>query len=165
MTIADQLRSVLLSLWLGAALFFSFVVAPSVFVTVRSFDLANANEIAGTIVTRTLAVINVGGFILGLFALLITIAFRRATKGLALALQVLSLTVLVGTTAVGHWIVAARMRALRIAMVTIDVVPLSDPRHITFTQLHGYSVALLTTAMIASMIALVAIVVCRRRIS
>lgn len=165
MAIPDYLRSILLSLWLGAALFFSFAVAPSVFVTVRSFDLNNANEIAGTIVTRTLAVINVGGFIVGLIALLSTIAFKRATKGSVVALQLLSLTVLVGTTAVGHWIVAARMRALRIAMVTIDIVPLSDPRHITFTQLHGYSVALLTAAMIASMIAIVALVVGRRRIS
>lgn len=165
MTICNYLRSILLSLWLGAALFFSFAVAPSVFATLRAFDLANANEIAGTIVTRTLAVINVGGFIFGLIALLITIAFRRANKGSALALQLLSLVVLVSTTAVGHWIVAARLRALRVAMVTIDLVPPSDPRRLTFAQLHGYSVALLTAAMIASMITIVAIVCARRRIT
>jgi len=127
-------------------------------------DLANANEIAGTIVTRTLAIINVAGFIFGLVALLITFAFRRAMKGFALALQVLSLIVLVGTTAVGHSIVAARMRALRVAMVTIDLVPPDDPRRVAFAQLHVYSVALLTAAMIASAIAIVAILFSRRSV-
>ena len=163
MTIADHLRSILLSLWLGAALFFSFAVAPSVFVALRSFGLANANEIAGTIVTRTLEVINVGGFILGWFALLITISWKRRIQGFVFALQVFSLMVLAGTTAAGQWIVAARMRALRIAMVTVDLVPPDDPRRVAFTQLHVYSVALLTAAMLASVIAIVAIVLGRRR--
>lgn len=155
MTIADHLRSILLSLWLGAALFFSFAVAPSVFAVLRSFDLANANEIAGTIVTRTLALINVSGVILGLVALLITIAVRRRGQGFSFALQVLSLAVLAGAAAAGQWIVAARMRALRTAMVTIDLVSRDDPRRVTFTQLHGYSVALLSAAMIAALVALV----------
>lgn len=164
MTISDQLRSILLSLWLGAALFFSFAVAPSVFATLRAFQLANSNELAGTIVTRTLALINVAGFILGLIALLITIAFRNGAKRLPLALQVITLIVLVSATAIGHWIVAARMHALRVAMVTIDLVPLSDPRRVAFAQLHGYSVALLSAAMVASMIAVVTMFA-RRRVS
>ena len=151
----SDLRSILLSLWLGAALFFSFAVAPNVFAVLRSFDLANANEIAGTIVTRTLAVINVGGFILSLVALLITALPKRRARGFSFVLQVLSLVLLAVTTAVGQWVVAARMRALRGAMVTIDLVPPDDPRRITFTQLHGYSVALLSTAMIAALVALV----------
>ena len=150
----DHLKSILLSLWLGAALFFSFAVAPNVFAVLRSFDLPNANEIAGTIVTRTLAVINIGGFSVGLIALLLTIALKRKARGFIFALQLLSLLVLTGTTAVGQWIVAARMRALRVDMGVIDLVAASDPRRLTFTQLHGYSVALLSTAMIAAIVAL-----------
>lgn len=156
MTIADHLRSIFLSLWLGAALFFSFAVAPNVFVVLRSFDLANANEIAGTIVTRTLAVINVGGFVLGLIVLLITIAMKRRARRISFATQSLSLIVFASTTAIGQWVVAARMRALRVAMVAIDLVSPDDPRRVTFTQLHGYSVALLSTAMIAALVALIA---------
>ena len=156
MTIADYLRSILLSFWLGAALFFSFAVAPNVFAVLRSFDLTNANEIAGTIVTRTLAVINVGGCVLGLTALLITTLRKRRARGFSFALQILSLMLLTGATAVGQWIIAARMRALRVAMITIDLVPPDDPRRVTFTQLHGYSVALLSTAMIAALVALAA---------
>lgn len=156
MTIAEHLRSILLSLWLGAALFFSFAVAPNVFGVLRGFDLPNANEIAGSIVTRTLAVINVGGFILGLIVLLITIAVKRRAPRISLMLEVLSLLVLTATTAAGQWLIAARMRALRAAMVTIDLVPPDDPRRVTFTQLHGYSVALLSAAMIAALVALAA---------
>jgi hypothetical protein len=156
MTIADNLRSILLSLWLGAALFFSFAVAPSVFAVLRSFELANANEMAGSIVTRTLTVINVGGLVVALLALLITIAMKRRCGRISLALQVLSLIVLAATTAVGQWIIAARMRDLRAAMVTIDLVSPDDPRRIAFTQLHIYSVALLSAAMIAALVALAA---------
>ena len=150
----DQLRSIFLSLWLGAALFFSFAVAPNVFAVLRSFDLLNANEIAGTIVTRTLTVINIGGFSFGLIALLLTIALKRNARGFIFALQLLSLLVLTITTAIGQWIVAARMRALRVDMGVIDLVAANDPRRLTFTQLHGYSVALLSTAMIAAIVML-----------
>ena len=156
MTIADYLRSILLSLWLGAALFFSFAVAPNVFAVLRSFDLANANEIAGTTVTRTLAVINVAGFVLALVALVMTTLRKTRAQGFSFALQILTLVLLAATTAVGQWVVAARMRALRAAMVTIDLVSPDDPRRVTFTQLHGYSVALLSTAMIAALVALAA---------
>jgi hypothetical protein len=150
------MRSILLSLWLGAALFFSAAVAPSVFAVVRGFGLTNANEIAGTIVTRTLSVINISGSLLGLLVLLITFAVKRRTRVLALGLQILALLVLVGTTAIGQWVVAARMRALRVAMVSIDLVSPDDPRRVTFTHLHGYSVALLSAALIAVLVALVA---------
>lgn len=156
MKTADHLRTILLSLWLGAALFFSFAVAPNVFIVLRGFALTNANEVAGTIVTRTLAVVNIGGFIFALLVLLITTALKRRTKAFAFALQILSLVVLAGTTASGQWIIAARMRALRVAMVNIDLVSPDDPRRVTFTQLHGYSVALLSTAMFAALVALVA---------
>ena len=158
-TIADELKSTLLGLWLGAALFFSAVVAPAVFGVLRQFNLSNANEIAGTIVTRTLTVINVSGFLIGLVLLAATLLWKRRRSGFAFTIQILSLAVLTITTAVGHWIVAARMLALRTAMaIPIDRVAADDPRRQAFNQLHGYSVALLSAAMIATIVALVAIV-------
>jgi hypothetical protein len=154
--IADELKATLLALWLGAALFFSAVVAPAVFGVLHHFDLPNANEIAGSIVTRSLTVINVGGFLIGLLALAIVLVSKRTTGGFVFAIQFLSLIVLALTTALGKWIVAARMVALRTAMVIpIDQVPADDPRHQAFSQLHGYSVALLSAAMIACLVAIV----------
>ncbi len=161
-TIADELKSTLLGLWLGAALLFSAVVAPAVFSVLRQFNISNANEIAGTIVTRTLTVINVSGFLIGL-ALLAAALIWRKTSGFAHMIQMLSLAALTTTTAVGHWIVAARMLALRTAMaVPIDRVAPDDPRRQIFNQLHGYSVALLGAAMIATIVAFGAIVITRR---
>jgi hypothetical protein len=60
------------------------------------------------------------------------------------------------TTAVGHWVIAARMRALRAAMVLpIDQIAGDDPRRVEFGALHGYSVNALGLAMIAALVALV----------
>lgn len=154
--IATELKSTLLCLWLGAAVFFSVVVAPAVFGVLHQFDLPNANEIAGSIVNRSLTVINISGFVIGLLALVLALAGRRAGRGLTLAIQLFSLTVLSLTTALGKWVVAARMMALRTAMIIpIDQVAADDPRKQAFQQLHGYSVALLSAAMIACLVAIV----------
>ena len=155
-SIADKLKLTLLGLWLGAALFFSAVVAPAVFGVLHQFDLPNANEIAGSIVTRNLTVINISGFLVGLLALALTLVWRKTGSRFVFAVQLLSLAVLSLTTAAGKWIIAARMLALRTAMlIPIDRVPADDPRRQAFTQLHGYSVALLSAAMIACLIAII----------
>jgi len=59
-------------------------------------------------------------------------------------------------TGVGHWLIAARMRALRAAMVLpIDQIAPDDPRRLAFNSLHVYSVNALGIAMIASVLAIV----------
>src|SRR4030095_2013837 len=150
-------RLILISLWLGAAVFFSAVVAPSAFSALRSFDLPNAGEIAGTIVTRTLSVINVSGFIVGIF-LLLTL-FARPSKGrVASIIEFICISVVMIATGVGHWVIAARMRALRAAMVIpIDQVPITDARRIAFNSLHVYSVNALGIAMIAALVTIILI--------
>lgn len=154
----NKINVSLLSLWLGAAVFFSAVVAPAAFGVLRQLDVANAGEIAGAIVNRSLRVVNLSGFLIGLLVLLITLGLARKRK-LTFVLQALSLLVMATATAVGHWVVAARMHALRTAMVVpIDRVDLSDPRRIAFDQLHGYSVGLLSAAMLAAILAIVLIV-------
>ena len=54
------LRLLLLGMWLGAAIFFGAAVAPALFGVLRGAGLANANELAGSIVTRLLGFINKG---------------------------------------------------------------------------------------------------------
>ena len=63
-------KLILLSAWVGATLFFGAVVAPAAFGVLRSFELTNASEIAGSIVTRCVSVVNITGFIIGLLILL-----------------------------------------------------------------------------------------------
>ena len=50
------------------------------------------------------------------------------------------------------WVIATKMRALRLAMVLpIDQVP-ADRARVAFNRLHGYSVTALSVAMIAALI-------------
>lgn len=151
----NSVRLTLLAMWFGAALFFSAVVAPTVFSVLRSFALPNSGEIAGAIVNRSLSIVNVAGFIVGLF-LLLTLFVRRGSQGrIAFLLESLATVVIVAGTGVGHWLIAAKMHALRVAMaIPIDQVAPDDPRRLAFNDLHGYSVKALGLAMIAALIAM-----------
>ena len=158
MTFVNCVRVFLLAAWLGAALFFSAVVAPNVFSVLHSFPLANANEIAGTIVTRTLSVISVGGFVIGLLSLAAIAISKRTVHRFLLGVEVVSLALLTAATAVGHWVIAARMLAMRTAMmIPIDQVMPGDPRRVAFNNLHHYSVVTLGLAMLAALAAIIAI--------
>lgn len=156
MQILNSIRMVLLSVWLGAALFFSFVVAPAAFGVLRLYGLPNTSEIAGAIVSRSLGVVNVTGFVIALL-LAVTIFVRRdsiSRKGFLV--EGICVAVIALTTALGHWVIAARMRALKATMLLpIDQLALDDARREAFNSLHGYSVIVLSLAMIAALVALV----------
>lgn len=154
MAILSDLRLLLLGLWLGAAVYFSSVVAPSVFSVLRAFQLPNVGEIAGTLVTRTLSVVNVSGFIVSLLLLISAFALGKGLGRRSFFLELGSLIVVAVTTGIGHWVIALRMRALRVAMVLpVDQIPIDDSRRVAFNRLHGHSVTALSIAMIAALIA------------
>lgn len=122
----------------------------------RSFALPNANEIAGGIVTRSLAVINIAGFLISLLLLVTLILWRHSSGRISFFVQCACLAAIAVATGVGQWVIAARMRALRAAMVfPIDQIAPDDPRRIAFNSLHGYSVNALSLAMIAALVAMV----------
>ena len=154
MAIINDLRLLFLGMWLGAAVYFSSVVAPSVFSVLRVFQLPNVGEIAGTLVTRTLSVVNVSGFIISLLLLVSALAFGKGVAKRSFLLELAALIAVAVSTAAGQWVIAAKMRALRVAMVLpVDQVPIDDQRRIAFNRLHGYSVTALSIAMIAALIA------------
>lgn len=118
--------------------------------------MSNANEIAGSIVTRSLSVVNLAGFAIALILLVTLFLRRNATSRVSFVVEFVCLGVIALATAVGHWFIAARMRALRAAMVVpIDQVAADDARRIAFNSLHGYSVNALSLAMIAALVAMV----------
>src|SRR5215510_9020870 len=130
-------RVILLACWFGAALFFGAVVAPVAFGVLRSFGLPNANEIAGSIVTRSLSVINIAGFLISLLLLVTGILWRSSAGRISFIVQRICLAMIALATGVGHWLIAARMRALRAAMVLpIDQIASDDPRRLAFNSLH-----------------------------
>ena len=156
MNLINVTRLILLAVWFGAALFFGAVVAPAAFGVLRSFGLPNANEIAGSIVTRSLSVVNIAGLAIALLLLVTVILRRNYSSRLSFILECICLGVIALATGVGHWFIAARMRALRAAMVLpIDQIAADDARRIAFNSLHGYSVNALSLAMIAALVAMV----------
>jgi hypothetical protein len=107
-------------------------------------------------VTRSLSVVNIAGFLIALL-LLVTLLLRRSSTGrVSFMVEVVCLAIIAVATGVGHWVIAARMRALRAAMVLpIDQIAIDDARRVAFNSLHGYSVNALGLAMIAALVALV----------
>lgn len=141
-------RALLLSMWLGAAVFFSAAVAPSVFAVLPS------REMAGAVVSRTLAIVNVAGFVISLLLAATVALARGATRRFALGAEASMLLVVAVGTGVGHWVVAARMQTLRAAMgAPIEQVAPDSPLRVAFNALHSYSVWALTFAMLAALVA------------
>src|SRR5688572_8989489 len=147
MTVKTLLRTIsllLLGVWLGAAIFFSAAVAPNVFAVLRGAELPNATTLAGSVVTRLLAIINKGGFEIGLFVLVVSLFTTHGQKLIRQIAEVLSVAIMAIMTAIGHWVIAARMGTLRAAMqLPIDQIAPTDSRRTEFDTLHRYSVAML----------------------
>ena len=149
-------RLILCSLWLGAAVFFSAVVAPSAFGVLRSFNVSNASQIAGDIVSRNLGVINISGVVVGLF-LLLTLFMGRHGRA-ALITEFICASLIIVCTSVNRWLLAPRLRDLRVAIaLPFEQVPINDGRRMAFDSLHGYSVNALALAMIAALVLIILI--------
>src|SRR5712692_451761 len=148
------LRLLLLGLWLGAAIFFGAAVAPALFAVLRGANLANPNELAGTIVSRLLSIINRGGFEISLFLIVTAYFMTRNESRIRRFAEMISLAIMAIMAGVGHWVITARMVALRAAMQGhIDQIALNDPRRVAFDELHRYSVMALGIAIVAGLVA------------
>jgi len=149
--VADA-RLLLIALWLGAAVFFSFAVAPSAFAVIP------ARELAGAVVARTLAVVNTGGAATGLLLLFSLPLDRGAASRRARAGEGVSLLLLTALCAAGQWVISARMATLRAQMRRpIEELAANDPVRVAFNSLHVYSVWALVAAMLAGAAALLLI--------
>src|SRR5437764_10178077 len=98
-------------MWLGAAIFFGAAVAPALFGVLRNAGLANANELAGSIVTRLLQFINRGGFEIALFLFVTGFFVNRLRSRFAQLAEVLSTAIMAIMTGVNLWIISTRMSA------------------------------------------------------
>jgi len=151
--VINYLRLLLLGMWLGAAVFLSVVLAPSAFAILRGYQSFNASEIAGAIVNRNLTALNLAGFIVGLIVFLTGLFRFRRVPLPAFLIELLSAAVLSVATAIGHWVIAAKLRALHLTFPgPLDQLTLTDPRRISFDRLHAHSVKALIVAMIAAIV-------------
>lgn len=147
MKLIADFRTLLIALWLGAAIFFSFAVAPSV------FSVLPSRELAGSVVNRTLAIVNYSGIAVGLILLAGSYISRQNANRVKLWLERGLLLLLTAACAFGQFIIGARLADLRRQIGRpIDEVAVDDPLRVAFNDLHGYSVTILSVALISSLI-------------
>lgn len=149
--IAAFIEVLLLGIWLGSMIFFSFAVAPSAFAVLPS------RETAGMMVTSTIGKIEALGLIMGTLLLLIHAASwrsRQSRRSIKTLQAILLLLMTASAWASRFWISPA-MVALRAAMGGhIDDVASTDPMRIQFNDLHQYSVGLMSVAMMSGLVVL-----------
>ncbi len=143
-----DIRILLLGLWLGAACFFSFAVAPG------AFAVLPTRELAGSVVNRMLATVNYSGLIVGLIVLATSYAAQNDVNRIKIWFERAALFTLAAACAFGQFVIAAKLSDLRGRIGRpIDEVAADDPLRVAFNDLHGYSVTILLTALIAALIA------------
>lgn len=148
MNLVLSLQILLLGLWLGAACFFSFAVAPS------AFAVLPTRELAGMVVNRTLAIVNYSGFIIGLILLAGAYVTGKSGARLRFWIEQGLLLLLTAACAFGQFVIAARLSDIRGQINRpIEEIAVDDPLRMAFNDLHGYSVTILMTAMIAAVAA------------
>ncbi len=146
MKFISDIRLLLIGLWLGAAVFF-IAVAQSAFAVLPS------REMAGSVVSRTLLIINVSGLIIGLILLATSFIKQLNIKPFRLWTERILLIVLTAACAVGQFVIGLWLSWIRSQIGRpIDEVAVDDPHRVQFNNLHGYSVWVLMAAMIAALV-------------
>jgi Domain of unknown function (DUF4149) len=138
----------LLGVWLGSMMFFSFAVAPS------AFAVLPTREMAGVIVTSTIGKVEVIGLIIGPLLILIG-AVKTSRSSAAKILRIALIVLMVMCAALSHFWISPSMVSLRAGMGGhIDDVSPTDPLRLQFNDLHQYSVALMGIAIVAGLLTL-----------
>ncbi len=146
MKFISDFRLLLVGLWLGAAVFF-IAVAQS------SFAVLPSRELAGSVVSRTLLIINVGGLVIGLILLATSFLKQLNIKPLWLWTERILLVILTAACAVGQFAIGLWLSWIKTQIGRpIDEVAIDDPLRIQFNNLHQYSQWVLMAAMIAALV-------------
>lgn len=141
------LQVIILSLWLGAAGFFSAAVAPVLFAVLPTRTLA------GAVVGRMLPVVFYSGIVAGVGLVVLQFMARRQWS---FGTRELSGIVMIGACAVAQFVVGPRIERLRSEIGgPLEALAADDARRAAFGRLHGISVGWLGLAMIAAVFAIV----------
>jgi Domain of unknown function (DUF4149) len=132
---SQNIRLAILGLWLGAMAFFSFVVAPVAFAVLPN------QQLAGSLVSRTLGVLEIIGMIIG--ALLIAILIFSSERSKASFYELTALALMTASMLVSHFVISNRLRQMRVSLGEIAQLAANDPARLEFDRLHQYSVWLM----------------------
>ena len=143
------LEALLLTVWLGAMIFFSFAVAPTVFAVLPT------RELAGQVVNSLIGKLELLGLVCGPLLLLSQLALwpKRPAEAKARVLRVILLALMTLLVAASRFWVSAKLHALRAQLSgPIDDLAVTDPLRVEFSALHGVSVSLMGAAMLAGIV-------------
>jgi hypothetical protein len=138
MTLLRLLMLLSLVVWLGGLIFFSFVVAPTV------FSVLPTRHLAGSVVTRSLSALHWMGIVSGVVFLLSSMLYSRLNTGSphVFAARHVLVFLMLALTLTSQFCVSPRMAALRAQMGEIDSVAVTDPARVQFNALHAWSTRL-----------------------
>ncbi len=143
-----KIRLALLSLWLGSASLFSFVVAPAAFKALPS------RWLAGNVVNSVLGVTEIIGIVVGIALLLLLLAAkptRRALwfEGVTLALMTLAMVL-------SKFVVSKNLHSLRAQYgEALSTSPALQAVKSVFDGYHQASVGLMTFNLLATLLLMV----------
>lgn len=146
MKFISDFRLLLVGLWLGAACFFIAVAQ-------TAFAVLPERELAGAIVSRTLALLNYSGLGVAVFLLLTSLIGQTAFNRFWLWTERSLVLMLAAACAIGQFVIAWWLVLLRNEMgKPIDQVPADDPLRLQFNDMHEYSVWVLIAGMASALI-------------
>lgn len=127
-----------LIVWMGGLIFFSCVVAPTV------FSVLPTRHLAGSVVSRSLSALHWVGIVSGIVFLLSSMIYARLATGLAhpFAARHILLYIMLALTLISQFGISPKMASLRASMGEIDSVPATDPARVQFNALHVWSTRL-----------------------
>lgn len=147
MNFLSIIRILLLALWLGAACFFSFAVAPSAFAVLPS------RELAGSVVSRTLSIVNFSGVAIGLILLATSFIKQVEARKFLNWTERFFLLILTVACGIGQFVIAVWLAYIRSLIGRpIEELAAEDALRVQFNNLHEYSVWVLLAAMIAALV-------------
>lgn len=148
MKFLSDLRVLLIGLWLGAAVFFIGVAQ-------AAFAVLPQRELAGSVVGRSLTILNLSGLTIAVLALLLSFVGTRNYHRLLLWADRLLVILIGAACAVGQFVIGFMILSVRAQMGgrPIDELAADDPLKMQFDRLHEYSVWVLMAAMAAALIA------------
>jgi MFS family permease len=147
MKFVSDLRLLLLSIWLGAAVFFIGVAQ-------SAFAVLPQRELAGAVVNRTLSILNYGGLVIAVLLIVTSFLASRNVNRVSIWIERFLLLVVAAACAVGQFVIGLWLAMIRSQMgKPVDEVAVDDPLRIQFNNLHNWSEWTLLVGMAAALIA------------
>lgn len=133
--------------WIGAILYFAAVV------TVAAFAVLPNQDLAGSIVGRTIGGLHDFGIAAAIIYLIAAVLLRRSPKGFARPAAI-GVELMLLLTLVSQELVIPRMDVLRARMGSVAATAATNPLRVQFDRLHGISVDLEVAILVIGLVAL-----------